>query len=447
MPVDGFADVGRWLRAVKAAFAPGLEKVSIARLELYSLLRGPGGVDADGSDSSLELLTSGKKLSKLISLGRGLQEKDAFRLKVKAGEHTDSKNEADAWGGNNDLALAAEEAAGAAKLQSSRVAKPPGEGHAGYWCEACKAHCSSATAWKQHYGSKRHQQNASSDLGMQPDSANSANPWARGMSLLGHFPCRRGGTLDVSTKFFNLTVAEQELLRLYLRSSFSGEEELLKAFDRLLEHSAEHLRVKEVFETIEIWKKVVSHLQRCNKVRKERNLPQIGRVYDVASGHGLLAVLLAYRFPHTEVFALDIERRAGFELYVEAVNRFGTPVGSNTECLANLSFVVGRFEDLCEASSDAGLAYVCVHGCNELNFAVLQRAAEQLAAWLVVPCCIKDGLTDVSVRCAAADEQGDDSRHAIMCGIMAAQNKANAILSIDRRITNRHLVIEGDAAA
>ena len=32
-----------------------------------------------------------------------------------------------------------------------------------------------------------------------------------------------------------------------------------------------------------------------------------------------------------------------------------------------------------------------VHGCNELNVAVLQRAVEAQAAWLVVPCCIRDG--------------------------------------------------------
>ena len=189
---------------------------------------------------------------------------------------------------------------------------------------------------------------------------------------------------------------------------------------------------------------MVSHLQRCNAMRKERGLPVLDRIYDVASGHGLLAVLLAYRFPHTEVIALDLEKRAGFEHYVEAVNSFGSCVEGKKTCLANLSFVVGKFEDLSEGSA-SGIAYVCVHGCNELNFAVLRRAKEKLAAWLVVPCCIRDGLTDICVRCAGT-EQGDDSRHAIMCGIMGVQHQASAIVAVDRRITNRHLVVEGDAA-
>ena len=437
---------------MKAAFAPGLEKVAVARLELYSLRDGGRIPDVD----NLELLTSGKKISKLISLGRGLRESDALQLRIKASDQANTNGEADAWGGDQKLALAAEAAAAAAKKLARFGTKPQSGAHTGYWCDACKAHCSSATAWKQHYGSRHHQRHALEDpasnavannCGLPANKLDNANPWTRGMSALAQFPCRRGGTLDVSTKFFDLADSEKELLKLYLASSFNGTEELLKAFDFLLQDFAEHLRVKELFETIEIWKKVTSHLQRCNKARKARGLPKIERIYDVASGHGLLAVLLAYRFPHTEVVALDMERRAGFTQYVEAVNRFGACVGSNCACLDNLSFVIGKFEDFSEDPSDAGLAYVCVHGCNDLNFSVLRRAKEKLAAWLVVPCCIRDGLTDISVRCASADEQGDDSRHAIMCGIIASQSKASAIMSVDRRITNRHLIIEGDAAA
>eukprot|EP00439_Symbiodinium_sp_Y106_P024274 s5793_g2.t4 len=423
VPVDGFSDIGRWLRAVKAAFAPGLEKVSVGRLELYSL-RDSGNLPEIVADGNLELLTSGKKISKLISLGRGLRENDAFQLRVRSQD----KSEPDAWSGNKELAMAAEEAAAAAaRLHSndSNGAASPGSGHAGYWCEACNAHCSSATAWKQHYASKHHQRRrrllaeGSGGWGTEAQApsgpADSANPWSRGMSALAQFPCRRAGTLDVSTKFFDLSESEKELLKLYLVSSFNGEEELLKAFNVLLQLSADHLRIKEVFETIEVWKKVVSHLQRCNAMRKERGLPVLDRIYDVASGHGLLAVLLAYRFPHTEVIALDLEKRAGFEHYVEAVNSFGSCVEGKKTCLANLSFVVGKFEDLSEGSA-SGIAYVCVHGCNELNFAVLRRAKEKLAAWLVVPCCIRDGLTDICVRCAGT-EQGDDSRHAIMLAL------------------------------
>ena len=40
------------------------------------------------------------------------------------------------------------------------------------------------------------------------------------------------------------------------------------------------------------------------------------RIYDIASGHGLLAVLLAYRFPTMKVLSLDREKRDGFAHYV-----------------------------------------------------------------------------------------------------------------------------------
>ena len=55
------------------------------------------------------------------------------------------------------------------------------------------------------------------------------------------------------------------------------------------------------------------------------------------------------------------------------------------------------------------------------------------------------GLAHVSVRCPAVEGAGDDTRHALMCGIMAAEYRAMSVSAVDRSITNRHLVIQGDA--
>ena len=54
-------------------------------------------------------------------------------------------------------------------------------------------------------------------------------------------------------------------------------------------------------------------------------------------------------------------------------------------------------------------------------------------------------MAHVSVRCPAVEGAGDDSRHALMCGIMAAEYRAMSVSAVDRCITNRHLVIQGDA--
>lgn len=44
---------------------------------------------------------------------------------------------------------------------------------------------------------------------------------------------------------------------------------------------------------------------------------------------------------------------------------------------------------------------------------VLARARQMRAAWLVVPCCLRRGLTELSVRCGdGAGACGDDTRHA-----------------------------------
>ena len=216
----------------------------------------------------------------------------------------------------------------------------------------------------------------------------------------------------------------------------------MKAFQLLLEQHAEHLRIKELFETVEVWRKVVAHLQRCNEVRKSLGFAPVARIYDIASGHGLLSVLLAYRFPELTVIAVDREQRPGFAHYVQAVDAFGEAVPGEPRCLSRLSFLVSDFR---EVRTEAPCGLICVHGCNELNLEVLARAAQVAAVWLVVPCCVREGLATVALRCR--DQQGDDTRHALLCGILAAQYEASAVAAIDRHITNRHLVIEGDAGA
>jgi hypothetical protein len=42
----------------------------------------------------------------------------------------------------------------------------------------------------------------------------------------------------------------------------------------------------------------------------------IGVIYDLACGHGLLGVLLAYRFAAARVVCVDLERRPGFQVFV-----------------------------------------------------------------------------------------------------------------------------------
>ncbi len=78
-------------------------------------------------------------------------------------------------------------------------------GYAGYWCQCCSVHCSSASAWRQHCNSLKHQQR-------QDGAVDGGNPWCQSTSRwLKQFPRRQGGTLDVSSKFFDLDAVQQVL--------------------------------------------------------------------------------------------------------------------------------------------------------------------------------------------------------------------------------------------
>ena len=70
---------------------------------------------------------------------------------------------------------------------------------------------------------------------------------------------------------------------------------------------------------------------------------------------------------------------------------------------------------------------------------MLRMAQAAEGHWVAMPCCIRDGLfTDANINLS-----GEADRYAVMCGILAATFSAKRVTSIDRRITNRHIMIMG----
>ena len=125
--------------------------------------------------------------------GHGLQRALALRLSV-------AEQGPPSAAPNDEEAKAAQEAAeqmvaeGVLKLGSSG-------GYAGYWCHSCSVHCTSASAWKQHCQSLKHRGEL---LG---------NPWCHSTTRwLKQFPRRHGGTLEVSSKYFDLEEHQKLLL-------------------------------------------------------------------------------------------------------------------------------------------------------------------------------------------------------------------------------------------
>ena len=84
---------------------------------------------------------------------------------------------------------------------------------------------------------------------------------------------------------------------------------------------------------------------------------------------------------------------------------------------------------------------VALHACNELNEAAIEMAVTAGAAYCVMPCCLRKGLyLDANAQVFV---ENDQVRFSLLCGALARTYRAQSIVSIDERITNRNLLICG----
>ena len=100
----------------------------------------------------------------------------------------------------------------------------------------------------------------------------------------------------------------------FFSSSFLGSPpsspppEVARALHTAAQLAAGKLRAKELLETIEAYRYISEFALEAT----DSDTP----IVDVACGHGLLAVLLAYRFPRRRVIACDTEKRGVFSARV-----------------------------------------------------------------------------------------------------------------------------------
>ena len=183
-----------------------------------------------------------------------------------------------------------------------------------------------------------------------------------------------------------------------------------------------HLRVKELFETAEAYKRI------GQAIYEQWRDGRVETIYDFACGHGLLGVLLAYRFPKLRVVCVDQERRAAFDNYLTVARGLGVP-------LSNLVYVEGDFRDV---KLPPKSYVICIHACNEATKAAIEMAAAAKACYAAMPCCIRDGIYIRRIK-----HVDDDTRYAASVGVIAGRFGAYKITAIDDRITNRNLIILG----
>jgi hypothetical protein len=214
-----------------------------------------------------------------------------------------------------------------------------------------------------------------------------------------------------------------DLVWAYVRET-SHSEEIPEIIREIARRYPRYLRVKELFETFECYRRI------GQEIYEQWRLGRVKWIYDLACGHGLLGLLLAWRFRSVQVVCVDLERRPAFDHYLEVVSDWGT-------VLDNISYVEG---DLNDVSLETGAYAICIHACNEATQVALEKAVQAQALYATMPCCIRDGIYFRRIKHA-----NDSTRYATAVGFIAGQYHGYKISSIEEVITNRNLIIFGDA--
>lgn len=202
-----------------------------------------------------------------------------------------------------------------------------------------------------------------------------------------------------------------------------------------------HVRVKELFESFESYKVIANFIIAAQRTGQKYGYPPIERVVEVACGHGLVGILLAYRFRKLNFHLYDLEKRPTFDAFLRAFESKGVKMyASDEKVLPNIHFYE---EDFCNARPlVVNSLVVCLHGCNEVNENAIEMALEEKASgWVVMPCCIlKEQYLGEQCNVHLSE---DSARYNMLCGALAHKYGAQRIAAIDSRITNRPMIIAG----
>ena len=76
-----------------------------------------------------------------------------------------------------------------------------------------------------------------------------------------------------------------------------------------------HFRLKELFESFEVAKILIRFITDARNTFKQATGEEPMKIIDMACGHGLVGLLLAYRFSNMQVICIDKLQRNGFDAY------------------------------------------------------------------------------------------------------------------------------------
>jgi hypothetical protein len=83
---------------------------------------------------------------------------------------------------------------------------------------------------------------------------------------------------------------------------------------------------------------------------------------------------------------------------------------------------------------------LALHGCNESTRDALVLAKRKKALWCVMPCCV---VKDLYAPECVLSNLDDAARYAFLCGVLSAKYGASLVRAVDKRITNRPVMLFG----
>ena len=182
--------------------------------------------------------------------------------------------------------------------------------------------------------------------------------------------------LSPNTMVAAMDTGGREALDDYIAHAAPKWPELPAIISHISEHHPTSLRLKELLETLECFRVVGQFIYEQYASRKRRiggggssgsgsissdshaatvaansSGEELDKIVDLACGHGLLGVLLAYRFPDVAVECIDLEPRPCWEHYRQAWAAAGRPAEGHPVPLDNLHFVQKDVADVPTATS------------------------------------------------------------------------------------------------
>ena len=349
-----------------------------------------------------------------------------------------------------------------------------------YFCKKCNVGFQKQKSLKQHLEGRKHERVVSEWESANRDYASEAPTWKNqpieGMDYDGNeagtgtdtaddidvctfwrdtelsdFP-HRSSCIDQSLMVSTLSPQLRARFWRYLRDTFGKHyPELASILHHVSVSNPQYLRVKELFENLEAFQIVSSIIimsqDTANNIDPNgsststgTNSPKanIDTIYDLACGHGLLGILLAYRFPTKKVVCVDLEKRESFYAFREAFNAKGESY-QGAAVLSNLEYREANLLTV-ETELSESSCLVAIHACNDANKHVADMATRANATWAVMPCCIRSKLY---LGGAPVYDLDSETRYKLLCGAFAEANNAKVIRSISRDITARPILVAG----